>query len=203
MTANRLSSGMMGAMAKSRAILIKKYENRRLYDTLNSRYVNLDEVARLLQQGDSVRVVDAISGEDITRLVLTQIIVEDAKGADSTFPLEILRQMVITSGRATQESAMRYMQTLLDVYGKSYRVMAPPFPFARPTDAAQAAGGSDPAQTSPGGRAAGDAADPDANIDELKRRVAELETLVSTLSPPAGRKAAPRKAAPRKKRSAK
>ena len=203
MTGNRLSSGMMGAMAKPRVILIKKYENRRLYDTLNSRYVNLDEVARLLQQGDSVRVVDAISGEDITRLVLTQIIVEDAKGADSTFPLEILRQMVITSGRATQESAMRYMQTLLDVYGKSYRVMAPPFPFVRPADAAQAGGDSDAAQAGPGSHPPSNATDPDANIDELKRRVAELEMLVSTLSPRAGNKPAPKKVAHKRKRPAK
>jgi len=69
-----------------KTILIKKYENRRLYDVTNSRYVNLDEVARILQRGDDVRVVDAATGDDITRLILTQIIVESAKTPDSTFP---------------------------------------------------------------------------------------------------------------------
>src|SRR5580704_15433092 len=56
-----------------KTILIKKYENRRLYDATDSRYVNLDEVAKMLQNGDDVRVVDATTGEDITRLILTQI----------------------------------------------------------------------------------------------------------------------------------
>ena len=87
---------------KPKSILIKKYENRRLYDTVNSRYVNLDEVAKMLQRGDSVRVVDALSGEDITRIVLTQIIVDEAKTTDSIFPIEVLRQMVVASGQATQ-----------------------------------------------------------------------------------------------------
>src|SRR5579863_2835802 len=123
---------------KSKSILIKKYENRRLYDTVNSRYVNLDEVARMLQNGDNVRVVDAVSGEDITRLVLTQIIVEDAKGPDSSVPEEVLRQMVIASGRATQENAVRYMQTMLDIYENSYRAIGTPFSFAQAADAARA-----------------------------------------------------------------
>ena len=54
---------------ESKTILIKKYENRRLYDATNSRYVNLDEVAKMLQNGDDVRVVDAATGEDLTRLI--------------------------------------------------------------------------------------------------------------------------------------
>jgi polyhydroxyalkanoate synthesis repressor PhaR len=57
---------------KPKSILIKKYENRRLYDATHSRYVNLDEVATMMQNGDGVRVVDATTGEDITRLILTQ-----------------------------------------------------------------------------------------------------------------------------------
>ncbi len=69
-----------------KTVVIKKYENRRLYDTTNSRYVNLEEVAQLLQQGNDVQVIDASSGEDITRLILTQIIVEDAKTPESSFP---------------------------------------------------------------------------------------------------------------------
>ena len=89
-----------------KVILIKKYENRRLYDTTNSRYVNLDEVAQMLQRGEDVKVVDAATGEDITRLILTQIIVEDAKTTGSNFPLDVLRQMVIASGKAGQEGTL-------------------------------------------------------------------------------------------------
>src|SRR5664279_1230414 len=115
-----------------KTIVIKKYENRRLYDATNSRYVNLEEVAQLLQQGNDVQVIDASSGEDITRLILTQIIVEDAKTPDSSFPLDLLRQMVIASGRVSQESTLKYMKAMLDLYQNSYRMMAPqlnPFDF--------------------------------------------------------------------------
>ncbi len=61
-------------------IVIKKYANRRLYDTSNSRYINLEDIAALVRNGKDVQVVDASTGEDITRVTLTQIIVEDAKG---------------------------------------------------------------------------------------------------------------------------
>src|SRR3984885_16117234 len=102
-----------------KAVLIKKYENRRLYDTTNSRYVNLDEVAQMLQRGEDVQVVDATTGEDITRLILTQIIVEDAKTTDSDFPLDVLRQMVIASGQAGQESTLKYIKAMFDLYQKT------------------------------------------------------------------------------------
>jgi len=116
----------------AQTVIIKKYENRRLYDATNSRYVNLDEVAQLVHQGHDVQVVDAASGEDITRLILTQIIAEGAKSSDSKFPLDILRQMVIVSGQASQESAIRYTKSMLDLYKNTYQAMAPalnPFEF--------------------------------------------------------------------------
>src|SRR5581483_2211472 len=116
-------------------ILIKKYENRRLYDATNSRYVNLEDVAQILKNGQDVRVVDAATGQDITRLILTQIIVEDAKMPDSTFPLDLLRQMIVSSGRASQETALRYMKTMFDIYQDTWRGMSPavnPFSFFRP-----------------------------------------------------------------------
>lgn len=65
-------------------------------------------------------------GEDITRLILTQIIVEDAKTPDSTFPLDLLRQMVVASGRATQENSLKYMRAMLDLYQNAYRAMTQP-----------------------------------------------------------------------------
>jgi polyhydroxyalkanoate synthesis repressor PhaR len=172
-----LSSGIIENMAQPKTIVIKKYENRRLYDTTNSRYVNLDEVAAMLQNGDSVQVVDAATGEDITRLILTQIIVEDAKSPGSTFPLDVLRQMVIASGRASQESTLRYMKAMLDIYQNSYRVMAPPvnpFEFIQRREGA-ASGHADAAGVRPQAEAGG------GEVDELKRRVKELEELVSSV----------------------
>ena len=106
-------------------IVIKKYENRRLYDTTESRYVNLDEVAQMVREGKDVKVKDAVTGEDLTRLVLTQIIVERAKAADSDFPVDVLRQMVVASGRATQETMLKYMKAAVDMYQDAYRAISP------------------------------------------------------------------------------
>ena len=111
-------------------LIIKKYENRRLYNTLTSQYINQDQVAQLVRDGHDVRVVDAATGEDLTRMILAQIVLEDAKTPDSVFPLDVLRQMILASGRATQENALRYMKTMMDMYQNAYRALPPPMnPF--------------------------------------------------------------------------
>jgi polyhydroxyalkanoate synthesis repressor PhaR len=73
---------------KTDAVIIKKYGNRRLYDTSTSRYINLEEIPTLVRNGEEVRVVDARTGQDLRRVTLTQIIVEDAKGGPTGLPLE-------------------------------------------------------------------------------------------------------------------
>ena len=166
-------------MTDARTILIKKYENRRLYDATNSRYVNLDEVAQYVQRGYEVRVIDVASGEDITRVILTQIIAEGAKTPDSSFPLEILRQMVLASGRAGQESALRYTKAMLDLYQNTYRAMVPamnPFEFM------QAPGGDAAPVSDESSRKARSNGGESGEVDLLKERVAELEKLVSSLA---------------------
>ena len=136
-------------------VVIKKYENRRLYDTTNSRYINLDEVAQLVQEGHDVEVVDAATGEDLTRLILTQIIVEHAKAPDSAFPIDVLRQMVVAGGRVTQEGALNYMKAVFDMYQNAYRVMTPPlapFDFMRaPQPAGEASSGFSRGSATPKG----------------------------------------------------
>src|SRR5271169_4574512 len=117
-------------------IVVKKYGNRRLYDATNSVYVNQDEVALLVQEGHDVQVVDAATGEDLTRLVLTQIIVQHAKEPGSAFPLDILRQMVVACGKVTQGTTLKCMKAVLDMYQNAYRAMTPPvnpFEFMQPT----------------------------------------------------------------------
>jgi polyhydroxyalkanoate synthesis repressor PhaR len=188
----------------AKPILIKKYENRRLYDATNSRYVNLEEVAGLVQRGNDVRVIDAASGEDITRVILTQIIAEGAKTPDSSFPLDILRQMVIASGRASQESALRYTKAMLELYQSTYKAMTPalnPYPFdfmqnpsGKSTEDSQE---FERAPESRSARANGRDAD---EVNRLKERVAELERLVTTFAPQrSSRKKTPRRSQTRKK----
>ncbi len=166
-------------------IVVKKYGNRRLYDVTNSAYINQDEVALLVQAGHDVQVVDAATGEDLTRLVLTQIIVQHAKESDSNFPLDVLRQMVVACGRVTQGTTLQYMKAALDMYQNAFRAMTPP---ANPFEFLQKAPlpaipptlwGSPPTEA----RAAKhrDNKGEIAEIGQLKQRIEELESLVSTL----------------------
>jgi polyhydroxyalkanoate synthesis repressor PhaR len=183
-----MSSKKMIMKMNRKTVIIKKYGNRRLYDTTNSRYINQDEVAEMVQKGYPVQVVDAATGEALTRLVLTQIIVEHAKEPGSAFPLDILRQMVVAYGKATQENTLKYTKSVLDLYQNAYRAMAPPLnPFefiqgpAAPHPAAPAvpwgsrtAQGSSPADTH-------QEKDETVGVDELKQRIEELESLVLEL----------------------
>jgi polyhydroxyalkanoate synthesis repressor PhaR len=166
-------------------LVIKKYENRRLYDTTNSRYINLDEVAQLVKEGREVEVLDAATGEDLTRLVLTQIIVEHAKEPDSVFPVDVLRQMIVASGRATQEGALNYMKTVFDIYQNAYRAIAPPltpFDFIRGSAPSREEGfpGFGPPSASGPARQPGKGP---AEVDELRQRIEELESRVSRSGP--------------------
>jgi polyhydroxyalkanoate synthesis repressor PhaR len=102
----------------STRVVIKKYANRRLYDTSASRYINLEDIAALVRNGKDVQVVDASTGEDLTRVTLTQIIVEDARGQPSGLPLELLRQLIVASDRVGQEFIMWYLNSAFEAYKK-------------------------------------------------------------------------------------
>lgn len=97
-------------------VIIKKYGNRRLYDTSGSRYVNLDDLAALVREGKEVRVEDAKTGKDLTRVTLTQIITEDAKQKPTGLPLELLRELIVASDQARQEFIMWYLKSAFDTY---------------------------------------------------------------------------------------
>ena len=103
---------------KTSAVVIKKYGNRRLYDTAGSRYVNLDDLAAMVRAGKDVRVVDAKTGRDLTRVTLTQIITEDAKGKPTGLPLELLRQLIVASDEVRQEFLMWYLKSAFETYEK-------------------------------------------------------------------------------------
>jgi polyhydroxyalkanoate synthesis repressor PhaR len=156
-------------------VVIRKYENRRLYDTARSRYVNLDEVAEMIRKGVEVEVVDARSGENLTRVILTQIIVDDARDSDSALPVDLLRQLVVASGRASQQTFARYLNLAFDGYRRAYEAFqarleqAAPLPltpldFMQPFFAPHAKTASEqhPRTTAP-------------SVEDLLRRVEELE----------------------------
>lgn len=97
-------------------VVIKKYENRRLYDATNSRYVNLEDIAALVREGRDVQVIDAKTGRDLTRVTLTQVITEDARDKPTGLPLELLRQLIMASDQVRQEFMMWYLKSAFDTY---------------------------------------------------------------------------------------
>ena len=91
-------------------IIIKKYSNRRLYDTERSRYINLEELPTLLKGGSDLEVRDADSGDDITAAVLLQLIVEREKRKVEGLPVELLKEFIIlqdTPGRRFFDLAIK------------------------------------------------------------------------------------------------
>jgi len=175
-------------------LIIKKYENRRLYNTLTSQYINQEQVAQLVREGHDVRVVDAANGEDLTRLILAQIVLEDAKTPDSVFPLDVLRQMIVASGRATQENTLRYMKAMMDMYQNALRALPTPMnPFElmqtrwpQPgvqTGHSQSVNGSSGSLQQDGRQVRSETGAQAADVDELKRRIGELESMLSKRVP--------------------
>ncbi|MFL5301293.1 MAG: polyhydroxyalkanoate synthesis regulator DNA-binding domain-containing protein [Anaeromyxobacteraceae bacterium] len=114
-------------------MLVKKYGNRRLYDTEQSRYITLAELADLIRQGDGddVRVVSAKDGEDLTTATLAQIIVE-SRGAARLLPIPILVKLIRMGDKALAEFLGPYLTWALEVYvqaTKGVQTMVPWGPF--------------------------------------------------------------------------
>jgi polyhydroxyalkanoate synthesis repressor PhaR len=96
-------------------VVIKKYGNRRLYDTGESRYITLDELATKVRGGADVRVVDAQTAEDLTQATLTQIVLETGNAA-KFLPVQLLTQMIRLSDDSLAEFFSRYVTGALDLY---------------------------------------------------------------------------------------
>ncbi len=101
-------------------ITVKKYGNRRLYDTAESRYVTLEELAEKIRKGSDVKIVDAKSGHDLTQSTLTQIIVE-SRGAAKLLPVPFLLQLIRMRDDALAEFMGRWMSWALAVYTQAQR----------------------------------------------------------------------------------
>lgn len=105
---------------KDEPTIIKKYANRRLYDTGRSSYVTLDDLCDLVKEGHNFVVHDAKSGQDITRSVLTQIIVEqESRGEQNLLPTEFLRKLISFYGDNIQGLVPNYLDQTLDIFVKN------------------------------------------------------------------------------------
>ena len=104
-------------------VLIRKYSDRRLYDTGASRYVKLDDIARMVREGADVRVVDGRTGKDITGSIFTQILVENAREREIALPLQLLTQLVRASDKATHDFLTWYLDSTLNLYDKAQETL--------------------------------------------------------------------------------
>ena len=107
----------MSTAAKSEGpVTIKKYANRRLYNTGTSTYVTLEDLATMVKNGEDFAVFDAKTGEDITRSVLTQIIFEqeNKEGAQNLLPINFLRQLIRFYGDSMQTLVPRFLEVSID-----------------------------------------------------------------------------------------
>jgi polyhydroxyalkanoate synthesis repressor PhaR len=103
--------------------LIKKYPNRRLYDTSESRYITLDEVREMVLQEIPFKVVDRQSNEDITRNILLQIIMEQESGGEPLFSADILSRFIKNYGVAAHSGFAEYLDTSLRFFSEQQRAV--------------------------------------------------------------------------------
>lgn len=112
-------------------LVVKKYSNRRLYDTEESRYITLEELTERIRAGADVRVVDAKSGEDLTQATLTQVILEGP--AAKLLPVPLLTQLIRMQDDALGEFFGKYVSATLEMYltaKQGAQAVSPYFPFA-------------------------------------------------------------------------
>ena len=97
-------------------LILKKYSNRRLYDTRNSRYVKLEDVAKMVRTGEQVLIKDASTGEDVTAFILTQIVLESAKRRNSLLPVSVLHLIIRYGDNALNDFFEKYFHKILFNY---------------------------------------------------------------------------------------
>ncbi|HKK30750.1 MAG TPA: polyhydroxyalkanoate synthesis repressor PhaR [Alphaproteobacteria bacterium] len=104
-------------------VVIKKYANRRLYNTATSAYVTLDDLRKMVQKDVEFRVVDAKSSEDLTRAVLTQIIVEEESRGQNLLPISFLRQIISMYEDNMRWTLPQFLETVMGWYGRNQQEM--------------------------------------------------------------------------------
>jgi polyhydroxyalkanoate synthesis repressor PhaR len=115
------------AKAAGGKVTIKKYANRRLYDTEQSTYITLDRLGQMIREGRDFEVIDAKSGEDITHQVLTQIIVEEESRGSTMLPVNFLRNLIGLYGGQVEGAVPQYLEAAMDAFKKNQAAMAGAF----------------------------------------------------------------------------
>jgi polyhydroxyalkanoate synthesis repressor PhaR len=118
------ASGMSEkSVAPGQPVVIKKYANRRLYNTATSSYVTLDDLSHMVKAGNEFHVYDAKTNDDITRPVLTQIIVEEEQKGQNLLPISFLRQLIALYGDSMQWLVPRYLEHAMSTFARNQEQM--------------------------------------------------------------------------------
>ncbi len=103
------------------ALIIKRYGNRRLYDTESGGYLTNQDVIDIIRQGRDIRVVDSRTGEDMTKMVLVNIILEEEKFRQNLLPVSFLLQLIRLQGETLQDFFQNYLTATLEAYLRTRR----------------------------------------------------------------------------------
>lgn len=182
-----------GSKTADGPVIIKKYANRRLYNTRSSKYITLDYLAELTRKDIDFKVVDAKTDEDITHSVLTQIIMEEEQqgGGQHLLPVGFLRQLISMYGDSMQGMVPQYLENAMDSFRKNQKQMQD----AIETAITSGPFGSIAKQNIEFVRAAREALMPDLgsltgkkakkgdeNLDDLKAQMAALQAKIDAMS---------------------
>jgi polyhydroxyalkanoate synthesis repressor PhaR len=196
-----------GGAANPERVIIKKYANRRLYNTKSSAYVTLEHLSDMVKKGADFVVYDAKTGEDITRSVLTQIIFEEESRGQNLLPIQFLRQLIRFYGDSMQAFVPSYLELSLDSFTRQHERMRgqtagavgtppgvafleeqvrqnmalfnramkmfSPFSFTAPGETSAETTPPEPGPVKPA---------PDTSLDDLKKRIEEMQTQIAKLA---------------------
>ena len=184
--------------SKDGTIIIKKYANRRLYNTRSSSYITLDHLGKMTRDGVDFRVLDAKTGTDITHQILTQIIMEEETTGERMLPVNFLRQLIGMYGNSMQGMLPQYLEASMDSFNANRLKLRKVFeesleanPLTRLAQqnmemfkvaASAFLPGADKSAQGPGGGAGGAEkpatgtdADTRGELDALRRQMAEMQ----------------------------
>jgi polyhydroxyalkanoate synthesis repressor PhaR len=171
-------------------VIIKKYANRRLYNTRSSSYITLDHLSKMTREGIDFKVVDAKTGGDITHQILTQIIMEEESSGEQMLPVNFLRQLIGMYGNSMQSLIPHYLEASMDNFSANQSKLHKAFeesmgnnPLAKLAQTNLAMFKAAAAAFMPG------AADPDApkpepqkdDLESLRAQMAEMQRKLDSL----------------------
>ena len=173
-------------------VIVKKYANRRLYNTRSSSYITLDDLARMTREGIDFKVLDAKTGNDITHSILTQIIMEEEAHGEHMLPVGFLRQLISMYGNSMQAMMPQYLEASMDNFRANQQKLQDAFKTSMGPEAFARMGETNMAMFKAAAgafmpkNAAGAAPEPKAEksqseLDALRQQMAEMQRKLDEL----------------------